>query len=80
MRKQPFLKTLQINDQEISTEEQKPQRNIWNLVLGIVFLGYGSFRLYQKTQLQESDTFGIILAVGFIIFGIYDLYKYYKGI
>lgn len=70
-----------MNNQEISTEEeQKPQRNIWNLVLGIVFLGYGSFRLYQKSQLQESDTFGIILAVGFIIFGIYDLYKYFKGV
>lgn len=70
-----------MNNQEISTEEeQKPQRNIWNLVLGIVFLGYGCFRLYQKLQLQESDTFGIVLAVGFIIFGIYDLYKYFKGV
>lgn len=71
-----------MNNQEISTEEeeQKPQRNIWNLVLGIVFLGYGSFRLYQKLQSQESDTFGIVLAVGFIIFGIYDLYKYFKGV
>ncbi|CAL67303.1 membrane protein [Christiangramia forsetii KT0803] len=69
-----------MHNQEIDTENQQPKKNIWNLVLGIVFLGYGSFRLYQKTQLQESDTFGIILAVGFIIFGIYDLYKYFKGV
>tara|TARA_B100000929_G_C15250122_1_gene332907 strand:+ start:42 stop:251 length:210 start_codon:yes stop_codon:yes gene_type:complete len=69
-----------MNNQEIETQEQKPKRNIWNLVLGLLFLGYGSFRLYQKTQLQESDNFGMVIAVGFIIFGIYDLYKYFKGI
>ncbi|SDR65848.1 hypothetical protein [Gramella sp. MAR_2010_147] len=69
-----------MNNQEIETQEQKPQRNIWNLILGILFLGYGSFRLYQKTQLQEPDNFGIIIAVGFIVFGIYDLYKYFKGV
>lgn len=65
---------------EVSTPEERPRRNIWNLVLGILFLGYGSYRLYQKSQIAEPDTFGIILAVGFIAFGIYDLYKYYKGI
>jgi len=69
-----------MHNQELDTEHQQPKKNIWNLVLGIVFLAYGSFRLYQKTQLQESDTFGIILAVGFIFFGIYDLYKYFKGV
>lgn len=68
------------NDQP-DVENESPKRNIWNLVLGILFLGYGSFRLYQKTATEEaSDTFGIVLAVGFILFGIYDLYKYYKGI
>ena len=69
-----------MDNPELRDEEPQPKRNIWNLVLGIVFLAYGSFRLYQKTQLQEPDNFGMILAVGFIIFGIYDLYKYYKGI
>jgi len=69
-----------MNNQEIRDEEPQPKRNIWNLVLGIVFLAYGSFRLYQKTQLQEPDNFGMVIAVGFIIFGIYDLYKYYKGV
>lgn len=61
-------------------ESPRPQKNIWNLVLGIVFIGYGSFRLYQKLTLSSDDTFGIILAVGFIIFGAYDLYKYFKGV
>ncbi|MCG9973197.1 hypothetical protein [Christiangramia crocea] len=68
-----------MNNEETVTEEQKPKRNIWNLVLGIVFLGYGSFRLYQKAGVSDSDTFGILLAIAFIIFGIYDLYKYFAG-
>ena len=80
MPKQLFQKTLQMSDQELNTGEAKPQRNIWNLVLGIIFLLYGSFRLYQKSQIEEPETFGIIIAVGFILFGIYDLYKYFKGI
>ncbi len=69
-----------MNNEELSTQEERPERNKWNLILGIVFVGYGSFRLYQKLQLPESDNFGIILAVGFILFGIYDLWKYFKGV
>ncbi|MGA8854846.1 MAG: hypothetical protein WB492_11780 [Christiangramia sp.] len=69
-----------MSNNEIGSGEEKRERNIWNLVLGIVFLLYGSFRLYQKTQTADDDSFGMILAVGFIIFGIYDLYKYFKGI
>ena len=69
-----------MSNEEISPQEERPQRNIWNLVLGLVFLLYGSFRLYQKSQAVETDNFGIILAIGFIAFGIYDLYKYYKGV
>ncbi|MCH4823496.1 hypothetical protein ML462_09980 [Gramella lutea] len=68
-----------MNNEEIKTYEERPQRNKWNLILGILFIGYGSFRLYQKLQLPDSDNFGIFLAVGFILFGIYDLWKYFKG-
>lgn len=68
-----------MNNQEAGTEEQRSKKNIWNLVLGLVFLGYGSFRLYQKMEASDSDTFGMILAIAFIIFGIYDLYKYFTG-
>lgn len=69
-----------MNNDQPEIPEEKPKRNIWNLVLGIIFIGYGSFRLYQKSMAEDPDNFGIILAVGFIIFGIYDLYKYFKGI
>jgi len=55
-------------------------RNIWHLVLGILFFIYGCYKLYILTSTQEESTFGYIIALGFIAFGIYDLYKYYKGI
>ncbi|MBT8296444.1 MAG: hypothetical protein KJO51_08510 [Gramella sp.] len=69
-----------MNNEEITTEEERPKRNKWNLILGIIFLVYGSFRLYQKLNVRDDDNFGLILAVGFIFFGIYDLWKYYKGV
>lgn len=69
-----------MNNEKINNGDPKPQRNKWSLILGILFLGYGSFRLYQKLQTSEPDTFGILLAIGFIAFGIYDLWKYYKGV
>ncbi len=69
-----------MNNEELETREQRPVRNKWHLILGILFLGYGSYRLYQKLQFGEDDNFGMILAVGFIFFGLYDLWKYYKGI
>ncbi|TRO65374.1 hypothetical protein [Christiangramia sabulilitoris] len=69
-----------MNSDEIKTGEERPTRNKWNLILGILFLAYGSYRLYQKLQIPDDDNFGMILAVGFIFFGIYDLWKYYKGV
>ncbi|MDT0675923.1 hypothetical protein [Autumnicola musiva] len=59
---------------------QRRSRNIWHLVLGILFIGYGSYRLYYRLLEVEKDVFGIVLAVGFIIFGIYDLNRYSKGV
>jgi len=56
------------------------KRNNWHLILGILFLGYGSYRTYVHLESDDTDTFGLILAIGFIFFGIYDLYKYYKGV
>lgn len=56
------------------------RRNIWNLVLGLIFLFYGSYRIYTLTNDYEANTFSLILAIGFVVFGLYDLWKYYKGI
>jgi uncharacterized membrane protein HdeD (DUF308 family) len=60
--------------------EKEGKRNKWYLVLGILFLVYGSYRLYSHLTAEETDNFGTILAIGFIVFGIYDLFRYFKKI
>ena len=60
-------------------EEQTPTRNKWHLILGILFLVYGAFRLYQRTQGSETDSIGLILAILFIGYGIFDLYRYFSA-
>lgn len=75
-------KLLSLHSQKIlKMENSVPRkRNLWQLVLGILFLSYGCYRLYRLSSSQEDNTLGLILAVGFIAYGIYDLYKYYKGV
>ena len=61
--------------------ENKPpkRRNIFNLVIGIAFIGYGSYRLFTYFNGAEYSTFRLVIAVGFIILGAYDLYKFYAS-
>lgn len=56
------------------------RKNIWNLVLGIAFIGYGSYRVYTLSNDIESNVLGFVLGIAFIAFGFYDLWKYNKGI
>ncbi|MGA9326028.1 MAG: hypothetical protein WBV47_08270 [Salegentibacter sp.] len=63
----------------MSNEERPVKRNIWHLVLGIIFLGYGCYRTWFHLNAAETDTFGLILAIGFVAFGVYDIYQYYRG-
>ncbi|MFO7719624.1 MAG: hypothetical protein R6W85_04195 [Gillisia sp.] len=61
--------------------EVPKKKNIWNLVLGLLFLIYGSYRLYVLSENNfQDDTLSLILAIGFIAFGLYDLWKYNKGL
>lgn len=54
-------------------------RNYFNLMLGIAFLGYGGYRLFTFLTGAEYTTFRIIIALGFIILGIFDLYKFFNN-
>ncbi|WP_235942486.1 hypothetical protein [Salinimicrobium oceani] len=56
-----------------------PRRNYFNLFLGIAFLGYGGYRLFSFFNGAPYTTFRIIIALGFIILGAFDLYKFYKN-
>ena len=56
-----------------------PRRNYFNLFLGIAFLGYGGYRLSTFIRGAEYTSFRIIIAVGFVILGGFDLYKFFKN-
>lgn len=56
-----------------------PRNNYFNLFLGIAFLGYGGYRLFTFFNGAEYTTFRIIIAIGFIILGAFDLYKFFKN-
>ena len=55
-----------------------PRRNYFSLFLGIAFLGYGGYRIFTFLTGAEYTTFRIIIAIGFIILGSFDLYKFFK--
>ncbi len=54
-------------------------RNYLNLFLGIAFLGYGGYRIFTFINGAEYTTFRIIIAIGFIILGAFDLYKFFRN-
>lgn len=56
-----------------------PRKNYFNLILGIAFLGYGGYRLSTFLRGAEYTTFRIIIALGFIILGAFDLYKFFRN-
>lgn len=55
-----------------------PRRNYLNLFLGLAFLGYGGYRLFSFYYGAEYTTFRIIIALGFVILGAFDLYKFFR--
>ncbi len=55
-----------------------PRKNYFNLLLGIAFLGYGGYRIFTFLTGAEYTTFRIIIAIGFVILGGFDLYKFFK--
>jgi|TARA_R110000751_G_scaffold307915_2_gene435359 hypothetical protein len=56
----------------------QPKNNILNLILGIVFIAYGAFRIYQYLNGNLTpNTIRFIIAIAFIGSGGYSLYKYF---
>lgn len=58
-------------------EETPKKRNIFNLFIGLAFLGYGCYRIFTYLTGSEHTTFRMIIALGFIALGALDLYKYF---
>lgn len=55
------------------------RKNIFNLIFGIGFLGYGSYRLYTFIEGAPYTTFRLIITIGFIVLGCIDLFRYFRG-
>lgn len=54
------------------------QKNYFNLIVGIAFVGYGGYRLVSFYRGAPYSTFRMIIAVGIVLLGVWDLYKFYK--
>ena len=60
-------------------EDAPRKKNYFNLILGIAFLGYGVYRLFTFANGAPYSTFRIIIAIGFVLLGAWDLQKFYKS-
>lgn len=54
------------------------RRNFFNLIIGLAFFGYGCYRIYTFFTGTEYSTFRVIIAVGFVVLGLADLYRFFK--
>lgn len=60
-------------------EQDSPRkRNYLNLVVGLAFFGYGSYRLFTIFTGGDYSNFRLIIAIGFVVLGALDLYKFFK--
>ncbi len=54
------------------------KRNILNLILGIAFFSYGSYRLYTFYEGAPYSNFRLIVAIGILLIGIFDIYNFFR--
>ena len=60
-------------------ENHSPRRkNYLNLIIGLAFLVYGSYRIFSFYTGTEYTNFRLIIAIGFIVLGAADLYRFFK--
>ncbi|GAB2776512.1 hypothetical protein GCM10010465_23930 [Actinomadura fibrosa] len=58
--------------------ENTRRHNYLNLIVGLAFLSYGFYRLFTFWNGVPYTTFRIIIAIGFIIMGGWDLYRFFN--
>ena len=56
----------------------RQDRNYLQLFLGLIFIGYGTYRLYTFSQGTYHPVYRIIIVSGIILFGGWDLYRFFK--
>lgn len=53
-------------------------RNYLQLVLGLIFISYGGYRLFTFFQGENHPVYRIIVVSGIILFGGWDIYRFFK--
>lgn len=54
------------------------ERNYLQLALGLIFISYGGYRLYTFFHGEEHPVYRIIVVSGIILFGAWDIYRFFK--
>lgn len=60
-------------------EDSTPAKRYFNLLIGIAFLIYGSYRLFTFFTGAAYNTFRIIVAIIFVMLGAWDIYRFFKN-
>ncbi|WP_424493983.1 hypothetical protein [Salinimicrobium sp. GXAS 041] len=62
----------------MSDQTSPKKRNYLHLVIGLAFLSYGSYRMFSFFNGEEYSNFRLIVVIGFIVLGVFDLYKFFQ--
>ncbi|MEG9326423.1 hypothetical protein SAMN04488034_102121 [Salinimicrobium catena] len=57
---------------------RSPRNKYFTLLIGIAFLGYGSYRLISFYLGADYNTFRIIVDIILVLLGAWDIYRFIK--
>lgn len=57
----------------------RQDKNYLQLVLGLIFISYGGYRIYTFFHGAYHPVYRIIVVCGIILFGGWDLYRFFKA-
>jgi len=60
-------------------DPNQPSRKSWDLMIGITLVLLGSFRLYNRLQVESEISFRSLFTLSFIIFGCYLMFRYFQN-
>lgn len=58
-------------------KNNKSKNPLLDFIVGCLFISYGSYRV-NKQLVNNESTFRLILSIGFIVYGVFLLFKYFK--
>lgn len=59
-------------------KERTRSRNYLSLLIGIAFVSYGGYRLISFYMGAPYNTFRVIVDIALVLFGAWDIYRFFK--